>query len=182
MALTSTIYRFEIDLQDVDRGVYHALAPRVACHPSETLAFMTARVLAFCLEHEEGLAFGGGISTTDEPALWVKHPDGRVAHWIDVGAPSADRLHRASKLAERVSVYTHRDPALLCREAEKRGVHRGESIPVHVLPSALVDAIAARFDRTTRLEVLRSDGHLYVTIGGQTLDAPLEVRPLVTSP
>ncbi len=182
MALTSTIYRFEIQLDDVDRGVYAAIETRVACHPSETLAFMTTRLLAYCLEHEEGIAFGGGVSTVDEPAVWVKHPDGRVAHWIDVGAPSADRLHRASKLADRVSVYTHRDPALLLREAEKRGVHRGDAIPVHTFPGAFVDSLGEKFDRSTRLELLRSDAHLYVTVRGHTLDAPLVVRPLLTNP
>jgi uncharacterized protein YaeQ len=181
MARTSTIYRFEIKLDDVDRGVYVALAPRVACHPSETLAFMMTRLLAYCLEHQEDIAFGGGISTTEEPAVWTKHPDGRIAHWIDIGSPSADRLHRASKLADRVSVYTHKDPTLLCREAEKRGVHRGSEIPVHVFDGTFVDALVERIERSTRVELLRSDGHLYVTVGGHTLDAEMVVRPLVTT-
>ncbi len=181
MALTSTIYRFEVQVNDVDRGVYESLALRVACHPSETHAFMCTRVLAYALEHEEGISFGGGVSTAEEPALWVRHPDGRVAHWIDVGAPSAERLHRASKLAERVSVYTHKDPSALHREATKRGVHRGDCIPVCTLPAPFVDALGATLDRSNAWEVLRSDGHLYVTVNGRTFDAVLESRPLVVA-
>jgi uncharacterized protein YaeQ len=182
LALTSTIYRFELQVNDVDRGVYEHLAPRVACHPSETLAFMCTRVLAYALEHEEGIAFGGGVSTVEEPAVWVRHPDGRVAHWIDVGAPSAERLHRASKLAERVSIYAHKDPAALHRDAAKRGVHRADRIPVWTLPAPFVEALGATLDRSNAWEVLRSDRHLYVTVGGRTLDTVLEPRPLVAAP
>jgi uncharacterized protein YaeQ len=142
---------------------------------------MCTRVLAYVLEHEEGIAFGGGVSTVDEPAVWMRHGDGRVAHWIDIGGPSAERLHRASKLAERVTIYTHKDPTLLRREAEKRGVHRGERILVYALPAAFVDGLADGLGRANAWEVLRSDGHLYVTVGGRTLDAALDPSPLLAS-
>jgi uncharacterized protein YaeQ len=181
MTRTSTIYRFELQVNDVDRGVYEQLALRVACHPSETLAFMCTRVLAYALEYEEDITFGGGVSTAEEPAVWVRRPDGRVAHWIDVGVPSAERLHRASKLAERVSVYAHKDPAALHREAEKRGVHRGDRVRVHALPPAFVEALGGGLDRSNAWEVLRSDGHLYVTAGGRTLDVVLEARALTAA-
>ena len=36
VALTATIYNFDIELADVDRGVYESLAFKVACQPSET--------------------------------------------------------------------------------------------------------------------------------------------------
>ena len=36
MALTATIYNFDIDLADSDRGVYETIALRVAQHPSES--------------------------------------------------------------------------------------------------------------------------------------------------
>jgi uncharacterized protein YaeQ len=37
MALTSTIYRVDLALSDVDRGVYETLELRLALHPSERL-------------------------------------------------------------------------------------------------------------------------------------------------
>ena len=95
------IYRFEIRLADVDRGVYVDLDLRVAQHPSEDVPFLLTRVLARALEHEEGLDFGKGLSEADEPALWTRTGDGRVLLWIDVGSPAPDRLHRANKLAEK---------------------------------------------------------------------------------
>jgi uncharacterized protein YaeQ len=36
VALTATIYTFDVQLADVDRGVYESLALRVARQPSET--------------------------------------------------------------------------------------------------------------------------------------------------
>ena len=60
MALTSTVYNLDVSFADADRGVYEDLALRVALHPSETLEFMLTRVLAYCLEYEEGITFWGG--------------------------------------------------------------------------------------------------------------------------
>ena len=84
MALTSTIHRFQIQLSDVDRGVYESLDLRVAQHPSESAQRMLARVLAYALRHEEGIDFGRGLSTVEEPALWVKDLRGEVEDQIQV--------------------------------------------------------------------------------------------------
>src|SRR5215213_1041042 len=116
MALTATMYTFDVNLADVDRGVYETLAIRAACQPSETEEYLLSRVLAYCLEYAEGIAFSKGIAEPDEPALAVRDLTGALRVWIDVGAPDAARLHKASKAAPRVAVYTHRDPAALVRQ------------------------------------------------------------------
>ena len=74
MALPSTMHQFQLDITDVDRGVYEAVELRAARHPSESVPFLVTRILAFALEYREGLAFGRGVSTPDEPALWVVGP------------------------------------------------------------------------------------------------------------
>ena len=106
MALKPTIYKFAVTLADIDRGRYEDLALTVALHPSETVERMLVRVLARCLEDEEDLAFTGGLSEADTPDLWRRHLDGRLATWIEVGEPSADRLRKASRLADSVIVYS----------------------------------------------------------------------------
>src|SRR3954462_11918072 len=102
MALSSTVYHLQIELSDVDRGVYEAIDLRVARHPSETMRYLLTRVIAYCLCHEEGIAFSKGLSTADDPALWVKDPQGNLRVWIEVGTPTAERLHKASKASPRV--------------------------------------------------------------------------------
>ena len=61
MALTATIYTFSIELTHMDRDLYATLELRVAQQPSETLEYMLTRVLAYCLEYCEGIAFSPGI-------------------------------------------------------------------------------------------------------------------------
>src|SRR6188768_1958505 len=98
MALTATVYRLTITLSDVDRGVYEALDLRVARHPSESARYFWQRTLAYCLCYEEGIAFSkGGLSDSDEPPVSIVDGTGVLRAWIDVGSPSADRLHRAAK-------------------------------------------------------------------------------------
>ena len=96
MALSSTVYNFDVTLSDVDRGVYETLAIRAACHPSETIEYLLTRVLAYCLEYTEGITFSKGLAEPDEPAVLVRDLTGRITGWIEVGAPDADRLHKAS--------------------------------------------------------------------------------------
>ena len=174
MALPSTIYTLELALSDVDRGVYETLDLRVARHPSETMRYLLLRVLAYALSYEDGVTFSkGGLSSTDEPPVSVVDPTGRLVAWIDVGAPSAERLHKASKAADRVAIFTAADPAQLQRDAAAKGVHKAEEIPIFSVPAAFLDDLGQRVERRTRLELTRTGGQLYVTVGGATLDAEL---------
>src|SRR6188474_1479874 len=110
MALNATIYNFDVELADNDRQVYESLALRVARHPSESEEYLIARLLAYLLEFAEGIEFSRGVSDPDEPAIAVRDLTGVISAWIDIGTPDAARLHKASKSARRVVVYTHKDP------------------------------------------------------------------------
>src|SRR5687767_4672791 len=94
VALTATIYNFSIQLSDVDRGAYESLSLKVARHPSESEEYLLTRVLAYCLEYAEGIAFSsGGLSDPDEPPIMVRDLTGAMQTWIEIGAPDAARLH-----------------------------------------------------------------------------------------
>src|SRR5580704_13140727 len=172
MALTATMHHFEVTLSDVDRGVYETLDLRVARHPSESGRYLTTRTLAYCLSYEEGIAFSkGGLSSAEEPPIAVRDPTGILLAWIDVGSPSAERLHKATKAARRVALYTHTDVSLLRREAAARPVHRVEEIEVWRLEPSLLSALEQALGRTTRLEIVRSDERLYVTHEGGIVES-----------
>ena len=129
MAQGATVYNLQIDLADVDRGVYEAFEVRVARHPSEGADYLVTRILAYCLEYTEGIAFSQGIGAGDEPALWVRDLTGQVISWIEVGLPDAERLHRGSKQSERAVVYTHRDAVQLTAQLSGKKIYRAEAIP-----------------------------------------------------
>ncbi len=181
MALTATVYRLQISLSDVDRGVYEELDLRLACHPSESMRYLLTRTLAYCLCYAEGIDFSkGGLSSTDEPPVSVRDATGQLLAWIDVGAPSAERLHKASKAARRVVLFTAADLAQLRREARSKTIHKIEQIEVWRLESKFLDALAQKVDRNTKLELLRSAGHLYATVDGETFESALTPCSLET--
>ena len=173
MALTATVYTVDVQLSDVDRGVYETFSAKVAQQPSETDEFMVARVLAYCLEYREGIAFSKGLAEPDEPAIAVRDLTGAMLTWIDVGMPAADRLHKASKLARRVVVYTHKDADRLVEHLRGERIHRAEDIEIVALDRALIAGLVERLERRMKLDVSVTEGHLYVTLGGDTFEAPL---------
>jgi uncharacterized protein YaeQ len=174
VALTATIHHFTVRLSDVDRGVYETLELKVARHPSEADEYMVARVLAYCLEVTEGIAFSkGGLSDPDEPPLAVRDLTGVLKSWIEIGNPDADRLHKAAKAAPRVAVYTHKDPAQLLKQLEGAKIHRAESLELYALDRGLLSAFVKRLGRRNDLDLSVNDGHLYVTLGGESLSGEL---------
>lgn len=163
MPPNATIHRFELTFSDVDRGVYESFDLRVAQHPSETLRYLLTRVLAYCLSYEEGIAFTKGLADPDEPALWVKDLRGDLRVWIEIGAPSAERLHKASKASPRVFVFTSADPALTTRVAGDRPIHRADAIEVYAFAPELLAALEAATEKRVRWEIVHTGGELYVT-------------------
>jgi uncharacterized protein YaeQ len=178
VALTATIYNFDVQLADVDRGVYETLALRVARHPSETEEYLLTRVLAYCLEYAEGIAFSNGIAEPESPSIAVRDLTGALRVWIDVGAPDAARLHKASKAAPRVAVYTHRDPAQLLRQLAGERIHRADALELYAVDRELLAALAARLDRRMKLDLSVTDRHLYVGVDGATLSGVVERHAL----
>ena len=70
MALASTLYRFKIELSDMENSIYQSLDLRVAQHPSETMAYLFTRVFAYALSYEEGIEFSPeGLSNPDGPTI-----------------------------------------------------------------------------------------------------------------
>src|SRR6187549_1729596 len=102
MARQATTKRFTIDLSHVDENVYQKLDLRLAQQPSETDAYCLTRLLAYCLltrdDDESTLGFSkGGLTTPEDPAVSRVSLDGRMLVWCEVGSPSIERLHKASK-------------------------------------------------------------------------------------
>ncbi|WP_328391978.1 YaeQ family protein [Nocardia sp. NBC_00416] len=170
MATGATLYTFTLHLSDIDRGVYQELELRLARHPSETAEFLVTRLLAYCLEYEEGIAFSdGGVSSTDEPAVLVRDLTGRITAWIEVGAPDSDRVHRGSKLAGRVAVYTHRDPAKVSAQLTGKRIHRAETIPLVAFDRDFIDSAAAALGRRNTATLSITERQLYLEINGVSL-------------
>jgi len=169
MALQATVYNFDVELADSDRGVYESLALRLARHPSESEEYLIARLIAYLMEFTEGIAFSRGVSEPDEPAIAVRDLTGGIATWIDIGTPDAARLHKASKSAGRVVVYTHKDPRQFLKGLAGEKIHRADDLELYAIDRGLVDALVARLERRVAFSITIADRELFVAIGTDNL-------------
>ncbi len=178
MALSATVRRFVITVADSDRAVYETLDLRVAQHPSESERYLVARVIARVLEHAEGVEFSkGGLSTTDEPALFQRDLQGNVTSWIEIGSPSLDRLHKASKTGARIVVYLWKAGDALASEVVG-AVHRADKLELYALDSAFLDAVATGLDRTNTWSLAISGGSLYLDVAGKLHEGTVTRIPI----
>jgi len=175
MALSATMRRFEIALADSDRELYESIELRVAQHPSESERYLVARVVARILEHAEGLEFSkAGVSDDTEPALVQRDLRGDLRAWIEIGSPTPDRLHKATKASPRVVIYTWKAPEAQVAAILERGVHRADTIELNALPAEWLDAVAKTLDRVNRWELSVAGGALYLTINGTLFEGAVQ--------
>ena len=140
---------------------------------------MVTRLLAYCLEYADGIAFGEGISQADEPAVLVRDLTGAITAWIEVGAPDAERLHHGSRLAARTAVYTHRDPAKVMAPWAGKRIHNAEAIEVFSFDDGFVDDAVRLLERRNSVTLTVTEGQLYLDLNGTTLSSVVHARPAV---
>jgi uncharacterized protein YaeQ len=169
------LYRFHIELSDIDRGIYETLDFRVAQHPSETAPFLLTRVLAFALSFQEGLEFApGGLGDPEAPALQAKGVHGAVDLWIEIGNPSARKLHKASKVARQVEVYTYKNAEALLSEIKENNVHRAELIKIYSFDAGFLAALENTLEKSNKWSLLLQQGQIDITIEGKTISTQLK--------
>jgi uncharacterized protein YaeQ len=178
MALGATMYVFNVDLADSDRGVYETLEIRAAQHPSETADYLWTRVIAYCLEYTDGIAFSKGLGDTDEPTVSVRDLTGALQLWVDIGTPDADRLHRASKAAPRVAVYCHKDAKLLASKLSAEKIHRSEALELYAIDRDWLAELVKKLARRMSFTLTVAERNLYLTLGEETFSCVVEQVPL----
>ena len=85
MALKATVFKAEIEIADMNRNYYNKHNLVVARHPSENDLRMMIRLIAFAVNANENMEFTRGLSSEDEPDLWLKNPNGEIDRWIELG-------------------------------------------------------------------------------------------------
>ena len=167
------MYALRVELAHVDRNVYASLDFRMAMHPSESPEYFVARLLAYCLDYDEGIVFSKGVSDPDDPTLSVRDLTGTITTWIEIGSPDAARLHKASKAAPRVVVFNHKEPSRWLEQLSTEKIHKSEKLEVVELDRDLVAALVERLDRRMTLDLSVTDGAVFIGLGGETLQGSL---------
>lgn len=175
MAKGATIYKADIDIADIDRGYYHQHSLTLACHPSETEERMMIRLITFVLFAHNDLAFGGGVSTPDEPDLWQKDLTGAVKLWIEIGHPEERNVRRACGRADHVVIvcYGGRSSQVWWTENEEK-FQRAKNLCIVHIPPAAARALSGMTDRTMTLQCNIQDGEVSVIRGDTVVNLSLE--------
>ena len=176
MALPSTIHRASVELADVDRGVYETLKTTLARHPSETAERLVARLLAYALFYEPELVFTKGICEGDEPDLWLKGADDRVLLWVVIGLPEPERLLKAGRHAGQIALVACGRSLPHWEQQVLPKLERVANLTVVTFAPGFLSRLAESLDRTIIWSITITDGTLYLTTGGETLETPLLVR------
>ncbi|PPH67352.1 hypothetical protein C5D25_00840 [Rathayibacter sp. AY1D7] len=101
---------------------------------------------------------------------------GRLTTWIEVGAPDAERLHFGSRLADRTTVYTHRNPDKVIAAWSGKRVHQLEQITVQSFDQGFLDAAVAVLERRNTLTVSVVEGQLYLEFNSVTMSSDIHVH------
>lgn len=181
MASKATIYKAEVQLSDIDHGVYGDYPVTIARHPSETDERMLIRLLAFALnvpaDSDHGaLEFAKDMWDPDEPSLWQKDYTGGIVHWIEVGQPDEKRLLRATARVGRVSVYSFSSSTSIWWQGIESKLTRARNLTVWQIPAAQSEALAGLAQRNMELQVTVQDGAIWVGDGSRSLEiAPVRL-------
>lgn len=170
------LFRFQFELSDIDRGIYESLDFRIAQHPSETFTYLLTRVLAYALSYQEGLEFSaGGLSDPEAPALRAMGLNSTIDLWIEIGNPSARKLHKASKAANKVIVYTYKKAEPLIEEIVANDVHRGREIQIYAIDPKFLQALETHIKKNNRWSILLQQGQLDINIDTQTITTEVQL-------
>lgn len=168
------LYRFNIELSDIDHAVYETLDFRISQHPSEILPYLLTRVLAYALSYRPGLEFSpSGLSDPEAPTLQATGPHGAIDLWIEIGNPSVRKLHKAGKMAKQVCVYTYKSAEVLLAEIKNNEVHRADEIQIYSFTSQFLLRLENLLQKNKRWSVLVQLGQLDVTIGDQSISTEI---------
>ncbi len=175
MAIKAMIYKAQVQLADMDRGIYADLSLTLARHPSETDERLMVRLLAFALnapaDNDAGaLEFGAGLSDADEPDLCQRDLTGAVTHWIEIGQPDERRLLRAAGRAERVSVILYSAAAPIWWKGIESLIARASNIAVWQFPAHESRALAELAERGMQIQCNVQDGTAWIGSGTHTVE------------
>ncbi len=169
-----TLYRFQIELSDIHRSVYETLDFRVAQHPSESMPYLITRILAYILNYEENLIFAAtGLHDPDAAAIHIPEANGGFKTLIEIGNPSARKLHKATKSAKNVKIYTYKNPLTLMEEIKSEKVHRATEIELFSVSQNFLSEIEPLLKRDNRWGVVFNDGTIIIQASENSVSGEL---------
>ena len=176
MALKATIFKAELQVSDMDRNYFQSHSLTLARHPSETDERMMIRLLAFALNahvsrnNSEALQFTKGLSSDDEPDLWLKNLHGDIEQWVEVGLPDERRIRKSCNRANQVTIYAYGErSATVWWKNIENDLARFDNLSISYLSAEDTAAIADIARRNMSLQATVQDGDIWFGDENNTL-------------
>lgn len=161
MAQKPTIYKQRISVSDLQRNYYDTLNLTIALHPSETEQRLMARVLAYVINAQPDLNFTKGLSTVDEPDIWVRELDEQIALWIDIGEPAFNRIKKATRKSKQLRVYSFNTKSDTWWQQCQSKMAMLE-VSIYRFESSSIESFAKLLERTMDYSITITEGAAYI--------------------
>ena len=173
MAEKATVCKANITLSDMDRHYYGDLSLTIAQHPSETAERMMVRLLSFCYRAADNLTFTRGLSSVDEPDIWLKSDDGRILEWIEVGQPATYRLKKAQGVARQVLVFAYGRGIDIWWKNNTAAVQALSKVKVYYFDAAELQDLTKLAAKTMNLTISITEAIAYISSAEHNISVSL---------
>jgi uncharacterized protein YaeQ len=172
VSVKSTIFKAQLQVNNMDRNHFFSHSLTLARHPSETDERLMVRLLVFALHSHEAPQFARGAAF-DEPDLWRKDLTGAIDLWIVVGQPDEQQMRRACGRARHVVVYTYSGrSAQVWWQKNSGGAARSRNLTVVDLASEGTQALRTLAQQGMQLQCFIQDSEIQML--GDEATVPIE--------
>ncbi|MBA2777440.1 YaeQ family protein [Billgrantia kenyensis] len=177
MALKATVFKARLQISDMDRHYYGDHALTIARHPSETDERMMLRLLAFARHAHEDLAFGRGVSSDDDPDLWIRNLTGDIELLIQLGQPGEREIRRACSHARQVVLYTYSGQgARIWWEQLGNKLAGLSNLSIYDISPESMAALGQLTVRSMDLNITIQDGAIWVSDDRESVEVDIRTR------
>ncbi|HDG1707345.1 TPA: YaeQ family protein [Kluyvera ascorbata] len=174
MALKATIYKAVVNVADLDRNQFLDASLTLARHPSETQERMMLRLLAWIKYANERLQFTRGLSSEDEPEVWLHNDHMGIDLWIELGLPDERRIKKACSLSQEVALFTYNSRAAEIWWQQNQNKMAGfKNLAVWYLDDEQLAKLSAFAERTMTLQATIQEGAIWLSDAQNNLEIHL---------
>jgi uncharacterized protein YaeQ len=183
MAIKSTIYKANLSIANIDQGYYAEHALTLARHPSETDERMMVRLVALAMQAHQlqvlcngdgVLAFGAGLSDTNEPDVWIKDFTDQIKVWIEVGLPEERPILKACGKSAKVFIYPYHHNTLIWYRGIENKIARLKNLEIYQIPAEQSQALALMAQRSMQLQATIQESSCLMSNGEQSVEITFE--------
>lgn len=155
------LYKFRVDLSDIDHNHYESLKYSVVLHPSETIERMVVRSVLYSVFRFCSVEFSSGVCLGDEPDLFVKdfHGAGKIS--LQVGFPTKSKRQKLLKNFDKVFLFLFGKSVNKYKQLGVRSFKGREEV-IYILENKFIEQIVRDVKRNNRWVMVIQDGNVQI--------------------